>query len=256
VWADSTHTGPFLFFSDRPDQFKVRAAGGVRIVAQSAGLNPPGLQVESTTSGGVAIFATQNSTDATLVVTNTGTGDLIRAFGTVSAGNLRFRVEQDGDVRTDGRYYCGQSSSCFNTGSGADLAERIDGTGRLEPGDVVEVDPSRAGHFRLAQTPASTLVAGVVSGQPAITMNNNDLLDNDSGRRTDLRPLLALVGQVPVKASAENGPIRIGDLLVASSTPGHAMKAAALPRPGTILGKALEPLEHGRGVIRMLVTLQ
>jgi hypothetical protein len=57
-------------------------------------------------------------------------------------------------------------------------------------------------------------VAGVVSTSPAMTMNNNDLAGNDSGRRTDTRPLLALVGKVPVKASTENGPIGPGRRLL------------------------------------------
>ena len=74
---------------------------------------------------------------------------------------------------------------------------------------------------------------------------------------------LALVGVVPVKVSAENGPIQPGDLLTTSSTPGHAMKATPVDlggipiyRPGTIIGKALTPLAEGTGVITVLVTLQ
>jgi hypothetical protein len=74
---------------------------------------------------------------------------------------------------------------------------------------------------------------------------------------------LAVVGIVPVKASIENGQIQPGDLLTTSSTPGHAMKATPVDiggveiyRPGTIIGKALGPLEAGTGVIKVLVTLQ
>jgi hypothetical protein len=65
-----------------------------------------------------------------------------------------------------------------------------------------------------------------------------------------------MVGVVPVKASAENGPIHPGDLLAASSIPGHAMKADPNPAVGTVIGKALEGLDEGTGVIRMLVMLQ
>jgi hypothetical protein len=87
-------------------------------------------------------------------------------------------------------------------------------------------------------------------------MNNNDLADNDTGTRTDNRPLLALVGQVPVKVSAENGPIEPGDLLVTSATPGYAMKAGPNPPMGTVIGKALQRLDSGIGVIKMLVMLR
>ena len=67
---------------------------------------------------------------------------------------------------------------------------------------------------------------------------------------------LAVVGVVPVKASAENGPIHPGDLLAASSTPGHAMAAGPLPAVGTVIGKALGELTSGAGGVRMIVTLQ
>ena len=65
------------------------------------------------------------------------------------------------------------------------------------------------------------------------------------------------------KASAENGPIAPGDLLTTSATPAHAMKASPavingveIYPTGAIVGKALEPLEEGRGVIQVLVTLR
>jgi hypothetical protein len=61
---------------------------------------------------------------------------------------------------------------------------------------------------------------------------------------------------VPVKASAENGAITPGALLVASDTSGHCMLAGENPPVGTVLGKALEGLEQGTGIILMLVMLQ
>jgi len=186
-------------------------------------------------------------------------GDIIQGhelWADGSSYNLRFRVTYTGTVFADGYYNRGLGSSCFNTGAGADVAERIDTSDTLEPGDVVEIDPENPAHFRLARTAYSKLVAGVVSTRPGITMNNNDLAGNDTGERSDDRPLLALVGQVPVKVSAENGPIAVGDLLVASSTPGHAMRAGDNPPVGTVLGKALEGLESGTGLIQMLAVLQ
>ncbi|HYK21900.1 MAG TPA: hypothetical protein VEV42_14265, partial [Pyrinomonadaceae bacterium] len=62
---------------------------------------------------------------------------------------------------------------------------------------------------------------------------------------------------------ATNGPIQIGDLLVTSHKEGVAMKSLAIDvggimihRPGTIIGKALEPLEKGTGEILVLLSLQ
>lgn len=66
-----------------------------------------------------------------------------------------------------------------------------------------------------------------------------------------------MVGIVPTKVTAENGSIHTGDLLVTSSTPGHAMKGTDRNRlTGAVVGKALGDLESGTGVIEVLVTLQ
>ncbi|MBI1741850.1 hypothetical protein HYR54_02160 [Candidatus Acetothermia bacterium] len=71
--------------------------------------------------------------------------------------------------------------------------------------------------------------------------------------KTDSQPLLALMGRVPVKATAENGPIHPGDLLVSASRPGYAMRCANVREcEGAIIGKALETLETGTGMIQML----
>jgi len=68
---------------------------------------------------------------------------------------------------------------------------------------------------------------------------------------------LVVAGVSTCKVTAENGAIEAGDLLVASSLRGHAMKATDRSRlPGALVGKALEPLAAGAGLIRVLVTLQ
>lgn len=70
-------------------------------------------------------------------------------------------------------------------------------------------------------------------------------------------PAIALFGRVPVNVCAENGPIAPGDLLVASSVPGRAMKAPDRPLPGTVIGKALGlHIGEGAGDIEMLVMLR
>jgi hypothetical protein len=46
-------------------------------------------------------------------------------------------------------------------------------------------------------------------------------------------------------------------MLTTSSVPGHAIKATDRERShGTILGKAMEPLKEGRGLVLTLVNLQ
>lgn len=184
-----------------------------------------GVWAETTT--GVAILARSSG------------GDLIRGIGPTQMNDMKFRVTGAGDVHYDGAL----------TNPAADLAERIDPTETLSPGDVVEIDPSVPSGFRLSRSARSTLVVGVISTLPAIILNDKMLRNIPD----DNRPALALAGQVPVKVSAENGPIALGDLLVASSTPGHAMRADADPAPGTVVGKALSALQSGQGTIRMIV---
>ncbi|HEY2116556.1 MAG TPA: hypothetical protein VGJ51_15770, partial [Candidatus Angelobacter sp.] len=68
---------------------------------------------------------------------------------------------------------------------------------------------------------------------------------------------LSVVGIVPCKVTAENGAIQAGDLLVTSSKPGFAMKGTNRKKMmGAVLGKAMQPLPKGDGVIQVLVTLQ
>ncbi|MEK6325150.1 MAG: hypothetical protein AABN33_26215 [Acidobacteriota bacterium] len=71
------------------------------------------------------------------------------------------------------------------------------------------------------------------------------------------------IGRVRVKVDATNAPIRVGDLLVTSDKEGIAMRSLPLDlggtpihRPGTLIGKALEPLEKGTGEILVLLSLQ
>jgi len=180
--------------------------------------------------------------------------NLLRLTNSTS-GQSVFRVENNGDVFADGSYNCGLSSGCFNSGQGADVAERIDATEPLDPGDVVEIDPDNPGKFRKAREAMSRRVAGVISTAPAITLGNN--FDPEADRWEDNRPLLALAGRVPVKAVAKFGAIEVGDLLVASPIPGYAMKCPEASQcVGAIIGKALEPLKEGVGMIEVQVMLR
>jgi hypothetical protein len=67
---------------------------------------------------------------------------------------------------------------------------------------------------------------------------------------------VAVIGIVPCKVTAANGAIQRGDLLVTSSIPGYAMKAIDRRFPGAIVGKAMQALPEGSGVIEILVTLE
>jgi len=116
----------------------------------------------------------------------------------------------------------------------------------VEPGDVLEIDPENPGHYRKARGPCSSSVAGVVSTGPGFVLGH--------GEDTEGKALLALIGIVPVKVTDEGGPIRPGDLLVVSSTPGYAMRwDPESGEPCTFVGKALEALEAGTGTVLVLL---
>ena len=176
------------------------------------------------------------SADAINMIEVTLTGASTTGSGTI------FLVNGNGDVRADGTIY---SPQALGTGS-ADLSEVFSANGpELEPGDVVVIDTSSPETMTMSTKPNDPLVAGIVSTKPGVRLNA-DAEGYD----------IALAGRVPTKASDENGPIGIGDLMVTSSTPGHAMKAPENPKLGTVVGKALEALPAGAGKIMVLVTLQ
>jgi len=182
--------------------------------------------------GGGRVLDLQNNGTGT----GEGSGDFIAAFN-VNA-EPRFRVGGKGDVWTHDGYW---------TLSG-DMAEMLPAVPGVEPGDVLAIGLD--GQLTRSTQAYQASVMGVYSTQPGFVGGQAA-----EGEIPGAIPL-AVVGVVPVKVSAENGPIRPGDLLVASSTPGHAMKAGSNPPQGTVIGKALEGLDEGTGVIKMLATLQ
>ncbi len=179
-------------------------------------------------------------------------GDIFQGHELDSGGlstNRRFRVTYTGNVYADGTYYGAGGVSA----GGADFAEMVKpGQSDLEPGDVLAIGSD--GNFVRSSSAYQSTVVGVYSTRPGFTAGN---VLNDNDRSIDPNRIpLAVVGIVPVKASAENGSIQPGDMLVASSTPGHAMKSGPRAAIGTVIGKALAGLDHGIGVISILVILQ
>lgn len=135
---------------------------------------------------------------------------------------------------------------------GADCAEQFDISGaEPEPGTVLVID--EGGSLRESRNAYDKKVAGVVSG--AGDYRHSILLDNQP--QSEGRVPVALVGKVFCKVDAKYSPIKVGDLLTTSPTPGHAMKATDRARAfGAVIGKALKPLRSGRKLIPMLISLQ
>jgi hypothetical protein len=136
----------------------------------------------------------------------------------------------------------------------ADCAEEFDvvDSSVADPGTVMIMADAET--LRPATRAYDTRVAGIVSGaglyRPALMLDHRSC-------RPGPRCAIALIGKVYCKVDADQGPIRIGDLLTSSSTLGYAMKASDPTKAfGAIIGKALESLSAGRGLISVLVSLQ
>jgi len=134
-----------------------------------------------------------------------------------------------------------------------DVAEWVPSTAKLPTGTVVVLDSTKSNQVVASTVSYDTRVAGVVSEQPGIAL----------GEKGESKVLVATTGRVRVKVDATRGQIHIGDLLVTSDIPGLAMKSkpvnlggVQIHRPGTLIGKALEPLEKGSGEILVLLSLQ
>ena len=83
------------------------------------------------------------------------------------------------------------------------------------------------------------------------------------GERATSKEMIATTGRVKVRVDASKSAIHIGDLLVTSNRAGMAMRSEPIDiggmkihRPGTLIGKALEPLGSGEGEILVLLSLQ
>ncbi len=102
----------------------------------------------------------------------------------------------------------------------------------LVPAEVVSIDNTQSGPF-VKRGNADESLLGVVSTAPAVLMGGF----NGREYKEEKQVAVALSGRVPVKISLENGPIKAGDYLTSSSTPGAAMRAT---KAGRVIGMALE----------------
>ena len=183
--------------------------------------------------------------DGNLVLGGSGVdGDLVLRNG---AGQNTITMDGDrGDLTVAGDVYL----------TGGDVAEMFTPTaepGVVTPGAVVVLDDD--GRIAASAQPYDSRVAGVVSGAgdrvPAL------ILDRQlGGSASDAVRPVAVIGKVWCDADATSAPIRVGDLLTTSNTPGHAMRATdRVAAFGAVIGKALTGLPSGRGRVLVLVGL-
>lgn len=134
-----------------------------------------------------------------------------------------------------------------------DVAEWVPAIGEVGVATVVVVAADAANTVTASTEPYDTRVAGVVSAEPGLIL----------GEPGESKIMVATTGRVKVKVDATAAPVKAGDLLVTSTKSGMAMRSepveigsVKLHRPGTVIGKALEPLASGTGEILVLLSLQ
>ena len=226
-------------------------AGGIAVSAVADAEDGTALDVvESGLTGATTgVHVTVGSANGyAAIFDNTGGGNIL--LGRSKIGTYwvrRFRVDGNGRVYANNGYATG----------GADFAESFavnGGKQSYEAGDVLVIDTTGTRRLTRVGQPYSTLVAGVYSTRPGVIASPYDM-DNEEELKKEVP--LAVVGVVPCKVSAENGQIAVGDLLVTASLPGYAMKGTDRSRMiGAVVGKALQSLDSGTGVIQILVSLQ
>lgn len=101
----------------------------------------------------------------------------------------------------------------------------------IKNGDIIS---SSEGGYILSKIPYDPLVIGVVSTNPAVSLNIE-------GSDKDTYPVVSS-GNVEINVTTQNGNIKSGDLITSSNTPGAGMKAK---QTGYILGRALDDFTSG-----------
>jgi len=174
----------------------------------------------------------------------------IDAVGNVGIGtsNPTAKLDVAGNVKVSGTLEGGNIRAHLQ-----DLAEWVPATTDLAPGTVVILNPARTNEVMASVSSYDSTVAGVVSAGPGVLL----------GHGGSSKEMIATTGRVKVRVDATVHPVKIGDLLVTSDKPGTAMRSqplmlegVAIHRPGTIIGKALEPLAAGEAEILVLLSLQ
>ncbi|MEW5806521.1 MAG: hypothetical protein AB1756_04105 [Acidobacteriota bacterium] len=135
--------------------------------------------------------------------------------------------------------------------SSTDLTRNLPVSEPVEAGDVLVVDPLNPQMMKGGDRASDPGVVGIVAGEPGMVLGQ-DQSDTQAERRM---VAVALSGIVLCRVDAGYGAIQIGDLLTTSTTKGHAMKSPD-HAAGTIIGKALEPLEAGTGLIKVVVMMR
>jgi hypothetical protein len=116
----------------------------------------------------------------------------------------------------------------------------------ITAGEVVAMTDVTASSVKRAMATDREFSLGVISAQPLVLGNAGP--DGAFGDNPNYK-IVGLLGQLPVNASTANGPIAVGDKLMAGDG-GYAVKASGV---GMILGQAMEALPSSTGMIKAYI---
>lgn len=253
--ADADHGGVNTFGSDGTATTGMYSStGGGQIDARNvAGDNRASLYVNGNAAGEINVRGTNGNWNVALGHSGNVDHGFIGVYDSAGTPKASMYVADDGMgwVVTD----------AIQINGGADIAEPfqvrpsdLDLGHKIEPGMLVAIDPDRAGELRLSSQAYDRTVAGIISGAGGV---NTGMTLQHKGTMADGDHPVALTGRVWCYVDADAGAIRPGDLLTTSDIPGHAMKVTDHARAqGAVVGKAMTKLEHGRGLVLVLVSLQ
>jgi hypothetical protein len=218
----------------QPNITSVGTLSSVTVTANVAGGN-------LTTAG--QVVATGNVSGGNLVVTGNIIDSAALEIITGSNGNITLSPNGNGVIVASKDIRNGQANGVGNIGTVggyfntifakatsaqyADLAEMYVSDADYPPGTVVEFGGDK--EVTISSVSHSTAVAGIVSTNPSYLMNSTQAGEH-------VLPI-ALTGRVPCQVQ---GPVRKGDVLVASATPGVAQRIGMNWQPGCVVGKSME----------------
>lgn len=217
-WLDSGNDGwSFGSIARNSIVFNINTSG----IQGAVGTEKYSIQLEGN-SESLEFLSTTQASSPIMVLTQTGN----IGIGTASPGST---LEVNGNVKlTSGSgasltFPDGTTQSTAWTGTlcGGDYAESVDAAENralYQPGDVLVISRDATADVARSNRPYSKMVSGIYSTKPGMVGRRQQ------GKGNSPEVPMAMIGIVPTKVSAENGPIERGDLLVTSATEGYAMK--------------------------------
>jgi len=218
---------------------------GYKLTVVSSNATDNLLQIATTTNQSIFTINNQgrvgigtSSPYATFSIVDSGGSGLRDVFviSTSTTGAI-FKVDSYGQVWADNG----------TLGAPADYAEYFYTINTdLGSGEAVCVDVENKSAVKRCLRQADNDIIGIVSTRPLIVGNAKPEYVNNKNYVK-----VAMLGQIPAKVSAENGPVRPGDSLTSAKQIGYIARAEA---GDSTVGVALESLDAGTGVINVLIS--